>query len=934
MTNFDVAANQSLNSKLNYNNAYNPQSAHKLGATAKRFQVDAHNVIYNLFPNFKHFEFIAGGGTNANKRAFACIPLRPVRQSIQRNKYRDIVLMSAIEHKSIHEIVTTNLRNHGYTVVRLPSNGNISTILDEAMCKYGKRVAMVSIMTVNNETGVIHDIPTLVNIVKTHDAECIFHTDACHAIHMLSDIQVDIATISLYKIGGPHIGMVFTNVELRSDYFGTPDVAMECMAVDALVAYIQSEQTLDSTRNILREKMAGVFDRLQLNVVDLSPVDKTVPTIQSYLLPPPFESKIIQEQMSERGFYIGSGSACSTESKIGSHVAIALGFQDASFGLVRFSFDSQIDSKDIDDLGEALYDVISKINKQIIPLPWTVVEPKCEELVPLDINTNRVLTLETPLSLPLEPNPPYNMILLGISELYLKGNNRHIFSRKLKDNIHKALNGKDFKLKIIRNRFSIHCNDALDYLATLQRIPGITTIRIGTEKSDVSLECICQLVASYVFKHCYKEFPLTFKIDTRQQKTNRIDGNGNTQMNYLIGQYIMDRFNGLVAVDLDNPTLTLHVDVHNGHIMVSDIKQSGTIGLPSGTEGRLLCIIRPDNYLRAIVSCHKMINRGCVVDFIFQRYPHPRNSIDQTILRTLNVLRHYQLELNCLDRYDIDMEKYAGIINEPSSNRDCGRIWWRAIKILEWETNVPVISNTVLMTNMDIMAYLTPICNFDMKLDNIGSYFTEKGSCPKGKVLMLLSGGLDSPVAAYQLIHAGYDVHYIHYTAEIDKQETVCKIRDQLHTVTGHHRDICVVQFAELQDEIVRVSPEPYRTLMYKVFMLLLAQTYAQENDIDFLATGNSWGQVASQTPDNIRIQRQITKLPIISPLLGFCKEEIISIARNIGTYELSTCQGTGDCCIRFMPAHPIIRGKLSVVTSTFQKIDPLLVDHIDILTL
>lgn len=118
---------------------------------------------------------------------------------------------------------------------------------------------------------------------------------------------------------------------------------------------------------------------------------------------------------------------------------------------------------------------------------------------------------------------------------------------------------------------------------------------------------------------------------------------------------------------------------------------------------------------------------------------------------------------------------------------------------------------------------------------------------------------------------------------------------------------------------------------MYKTFMIIISNKIAKMNNYNFIATGNSLGQVASQTIYNIRITNLISDLPIISPLFGFNKEDIIKIANNINTYNLSICDGTNDCCIMYMPKFPIIKGNYDIVLKNIDKIDSKLVDDIKI---
>jgi thiamine biosynthesis protein ThiI len=176
-----------------------------------------------------------------------------------------------------------------------------------------------------------------------------------------------------------------------------------------------------------------------------------------------------------------------------------------------------------------------------------------------------------------------------------------------------------------------------------------------------------------------------------------------------------------------------------------------------------------------------------------------------------------------------------------------------------------------------------------------------------GKVLCLLSGGIDSPVAAYRLMRRGCRVLYVHFhsfphtTAESqDKVRRILQIlsRFQLESL------LYLVPFAEVQREIVAFAPPPLRVILYRRFMVRIAQTLAQKEDASALVTGDSLGQVASQTLENLRTVSAAAALPIFRPLIGDDKEEIMRMAREIGTYDISILADQ-DCCSLFVPKHP-----------------------------
>ena len=176
-----------------------------------------------------------------------------------------------------------------------------------------------------------------------------------------------------------------------------------------------------------------------------------------------------------------------------------------------------------------------------------------------------------------------------------------------------------------------------------------------------------------------------------------------------------------------------------------------------------------------------------------------------------------------------------------------------------------------------------------------------------GKALCLLSGGIDSPVAAYRLMRRGCQVLYVHFHSfphtTIESQEKVRRIVRVLSRFQVRS-NLYMVPFADLQREIVAYAPPPLRVLLYRRFMIRIADALARGERAQALVTGDSLGQVASQTLENLRAVSSAAALPIFRPLIGDDKEDIIRTARAIGTYEISTLPDQ-DCCTMFVPRHP-----------------------------
>ncbi len=176
-----------------------------------------------------------------------------------------------------------------------------------------------------------------------------------------------------------------------------------------------------------------------------------------------------------------------------------------------------------------------------------------------------------------------------------------------------------------------------------------------------------------------------------------------------------------------------------------------------------------------------------------------------------------------------------------------------------------------------------------------------------GRVLCLISGGIDSPVAAYRMMRRGCRVVFIHFHSfPHTTRESQEKVRRILQTLS-HFQLECklhLVPFAEVQREIVAFAPPPLRVILYRRLMIQIAEAIAIKEKAAALVTGDSLGQVASQTLENLRTVSAAARLPIFRPLIGHDKEEIIEIARDIGTYQTSILPDQ-DCCTMFVPRHP-----------------------------
>ena len=193
-----------------------------------------------------------------------------------------------------------------------------------------------------------------------------------------------------------------------------------------------------------------------------------------------------------------------------------------------------------------------------------------------------------------------------------------------------------------------------------------------------------------------------------------------------------------------------------------------------------------------------------------------------------------------------------------------------------------------------------------------------------GRALSLLSGGIDSPVSSWMMAKRGVALEMVHfysypYTSP-EAREKVLELAKLLTPWCGR-LTVHVVPFTHIQEELRRSCPEDYFTLLMRRFMMRIAEGVARRTGCRAVVTGESLGQVASQTMDAMAVTGAVTALPIFRPLVGMDKEEAVRIARKIGTFETSILPYE-DCCTVFTPRHPRTRPRLEDVEAIEEPLD------------
>lgn len=192
-----------------------------------------------------------------------------------------------------------------------------------------------------------------------------------------------------------------------------------------------------------------------------------------------------------------------------------------------------------------------------------------------------------------------------------------------------------------------------------------------------------------------------------------------------------------------------------------------------------------------------------------------------------------------------------------------------------------------------------------------------------GKVISLISGGIDSPVSSWLMMKKGCEIILLHFHSfPLVSKASIEKVKELAKVLAKYQKRIKIyfIPFSDIQMKIRTKIPAKYRIILYRRFMFRIAEEIAKIEKAKALVTGESLAQVSSQTMQNILVIEEVTKLPILRPLIGMDKVEIINLAKKIGTYEISI-KPQEDCCMLFIPKHPSTRAKLEVIKKNEKKL-------------
>ena len=252
-------------------------------------------------------------------------------------------------------------------------------------------------------------------------------------------------------------------------------------------------------------------------------------------------------------------------------------------------------------------------------------------------------------------------------------------------------------------------------------------------------------------------------------------------------------------------------------------------------------------------------------------------------------------------------------IQSPEIGRIVGAIILKQCKVLRVNVHDPDVTLTVDVRREGAYIFRDKIRGF--------------GGLPlgtNGKGLILMSGGIDSPVAAFMMAKRGMSIEAVHFHSyPYTSQRAQKKVEDLVRVLAGYMGTVRmhVINLLPIQEQIVQNCPEDETTLLVRRFMMRIAEQIALKNGDMMLITGEDLGQVASQTAEALVVTDSVVTMPVMRPLIAMDKVDIMDKAREIGTYDISI-QPYEDCCTVFLPKHPVTKPKLDRIEKSESALD------------
>ncbi|MBD3311760.1 MAG: tRNA 4-thiouridine(8) synthase ThiI [Candidatus Magasanikbacteria bacterium] len=351
----------------------------------------------------------------------------------------------------------------------------------------------------------------------------------------------------------------------------------------------------------------------------------------------------------------------------------------------------------------------------------------------------------------------------------------------------------------------------------------------------------------------------------------------------------------------------------------------------SAFETKLMDNIRRKLKILNLNQCSLKKNYGClVIEYDKNLTSHEKIS---EICKTSFGISNFSFSYECNSDYDEIEKSVMNIIQNKKYKtfRITARRSNKKFKLNSQEICIKIgdivrtkFNKKVDLENFDLNIYIEIYDKktyiYFEKIPSIGGLPTGVG----GKIVTLLSGGIDSPLAAWYMQKRGLDTVLVHFHSfPFTNAASIDKVKELAEKLSRYSPELklYLCPFGELQKKLLCEIPDEYRIIFYRRFMFRIANKIAKKEDCKAISTGESIGQVASQTIENISVIQEASDLPILRPLIGFDKKEIINKAKEVGTYETSILPHQ-DCCSLFLPKHPQTKSKPETVKMIEEKLD------------
>ena len=474
--------------------------------------------------------------------------------------------------------------------------------------------------------------------------------------------------------------------------------------------------------------------------------------------------------------------------------------------------------------------------------------------------------------------------LVHYHEIGLKGHNRSTFEMRLLKNLEALL--KPFPVVVIHRiagRLCVFLREGTDWTTAKEaadvigKVPGVARVSCGF-KCERDLDEMTEAALAAMAEA--GEFD-TFKVAARRNHTDFVTGS--MDMNQIIGSALCAA-HPEKSVKMKKPDVTVGVEVVQNAAYVYARSLPGVGGLPVGSSGLVVSLL--SSGIDSPVATWK-----CERDL---------DEMTEAALAAMAEAGEFDTFKVAARRNHTDFVTGSMDMNQIIGSALCAAHPEKSVKMKKPDVTVgvEVVQNA---------AYV-----YARSLPGVGGL--PVGS--SGLVVSLLSSGIDSPVATWKLARRGAVCIGVHFSGRPQTSDASEYLVDDIAQVlerTGCIARVYAVPFGDYQREIALTVPPELRVIMYRRLMFKVAEEIARRERAGALVTGESLGQVASQTLDNIRCTDAAVDLPVFRPLIGTDKLEIIAEAERLGSFEISS-QDAPDCCTLFMPRSPETHAKLPVV--------------------